>query len=312
MLYKIIGFILIGYLCGNFSMSRIITSIKAKKGSLENVTDSSNSGNPGTMNMLRTQGAIAGVLTLIVDALKAAIPSLIAFYVFGGVGNMPYSKVALYVTGLSAILGHVFPVFYRFKGGKGIACSVGVFFVANPLVSLCITFVSLIFFLVVKIGSLTSFLFILSSAVFETFYQDNYLYLELMIVVWVIIVIDLWAHRNNIKKLFLKSERIASLQEGVKKDIEKIRAKKQARYENLENKKNDDLINSYNEKKEKINDRYAKKENKLKEKYESKENRISKRQVKVEKKYDKKASRVVKKADKKVEKIKKFVSSEKK
>ena len=309
MIYKIIGFILLGYLCGNFSISRIITSIKAKKGNVATKEDSTNSGNPGTMNMLRTQGATLGVVTLVVDAIKAAIPALIAFYVFGGVGNMPYSKIALYITGLSAVLGHIFPVFYGFKGGKGIASSVGVFFVANPIFSLCTFGACLIFFLFVKIGSLTSFLFILSSAVFETFWDKNYEVIELIIFVWLIIVVDLWAHRNNIKKLFLKSERIASLQEGVKKDIDKIRAKKQAKVKNLENKKNDDLVQSYNEKKEKINDRYVKKENKLKEKYETKENKIVKKQNKVTNKYDKKAVKVVKKADKKVEKIKKFVSS---
>lgn len=308
MLYKIIGFILLGYLCGNFSISRIITSIKIKKGVLIAKDEANNSGNPGTMNMLRTQGAMMGVLTLIVDAVKAAVPSLIAFYVFGGVNALPYSKIALYVTGFSAVLGHIFPVFYGFKGGKGIASSVGVFFVANPIFSLCVFGASLIFFIFVKIGSLTSFLFILSSAVFETFREQNYQVVELLVFVWLIIIFDLWAHRVNIKKLFLKSERIASLQDGVKKDIEKIKAKKQARVENLENKKNDDLVQAYNEKREKINGKYAKKESKLKQKFESKENKIVKRQNKVTTKYDKKAVKVVEKADKKVEKIKKFVS----
>ena len=312
MYFKILGFILLGYLCGNFNFARIITKIKAKKqvNSGESI-DNAGSGNPGTMNMLRTHGAISGVVTLIADALKSAIPALVAFYVFGGLSNMPDSKIALYITGLFAILGHIYPVFYNFKGGKGIACTVGVFFVANPIAALCIFAVCLIFFIFVKIGSLTSFLFIFSFAVFETFWNKNFLVLEFVILIWVIIALDVWAHRQNIKRLFLKSERIASLQEGVKKDIEKIRARKVSKMENLESKKNEDLKNEFNEKKEKIDKKYAKKENKLQQKFESKENKINKRQTKVSTRYENKENKAVKKVDKKVARIEKFIQNDK-
>ncbi len=311
MYYKIIGFILLGYLCGNFSFSRIVTKIKSKNDNKKEDITQNGSGNPGTMNMLRTQGALWGMLTLIFDALKSAIPSIIAFYVFGGLSNMPYSKIAIYITGLSAVVGHIYPVFYGFKGGKGIASSVGVFFVANPIVSLCILACCVIFFLFVKIGSLTSFLFIFSFAVFETFWEKNFLVPEIIILLWLIILLDVFAHRQNIKKLFLKSERITSLQEGVKKDVERLKAKKQNKIENIETKKQEKLIEKYNTKKEMMGKKFEKKGRKLDRKFDKREEKLNKKQAKTSNKYDKKANKLLKKTDKKVAKIQKFIESSK-
>jgi glycerol-3-phosphate acyltransferase PlsY len=110
------------YFIGNISFAIIIS--KKKNGDITKV----GSGNPGTMNMLRTYGFKLGFLTLVLDTLKGAIPSLIGLLIFG--------KVGLYTAGLSAILGHIFPVVRKFKGGKGIACTLGVFLVADPSILL--------------------------------------------------------------------------------------------------------------------------------------------------------------------------------
>ena len=117
--------ILFSYFIGNISWARIIS--RKNNGDITK----SGSGNPGTMNMLRTYGAKNAVLTLVLDMLKGVIPALAGKLLFRYVGLN--EDIGLYVAGFSAIFGHMFPVIYKFKGGKGVATSLGVFMVANPL-----------------------------------------------------------------------------------------------------------------------------------------------------------------------------------
>lgn len=91
------------------------------------------SGNPGTMNMFREFGWGIAALTFFLDAFKGGIPALISYfvfknYVFAGTGII-VSDVTRYLCGLFVIIGHIFPVFYKFKGGKGIASSLGLFWI---------------------------------------------------------------------------------------------------------------------------------------------------------------------------------------
>ncbi|MBR5226879.1 MAG: glycerol-3-phosphate acyltransferase, partial [Clostridia bacterium] len=91
------------YLIGNFSFARIISH---KKNS--DITKLG-SGNPGTMNMLRNFGIKSGALTLVLDAVKGALPALLGFLAFGGTAGGGMAYVGLYIGGLGAILGHNFP-----------------------------------------------------------------------------------------------------------------------------------------------------------------------------------------------------------
>ena len=118
--------VIISYFIGNISFARVFARLK--KGDITK----SGSGNPGTMNMLRTYGFKLALLTLILDACKGAIPSLIGMFLFKSEGAT-MSIIGLYVGGISAIIGHIYPLIYKFKGGKGIATTIGVFAVANPL-----------------------------------------------------------------------------------------------------------------------------------------------------------------------------------
>ena len=91
------------------------------------------SGNPGTMNMFRTFGWGIGVLVFLLDAFKGGIPAVISYFVFQGVyfegTTVLVSDLTRYLCGVFVIIGHIFPCFSRFKGGKGIASTLGLFWI---------------------------------------------------------------------------------------------------------------------------------------------------------------------------------------
>ena len=155
---------LLSYLLGGISVARLIT----KKGDSGGI-NTQGSGNPGTMNMLRTHGIVMGLFTLLCDALKGVIPALFGLLYFGNFVDIQFGYVALYTFGLFAVIGHVFPIYFKFKGGKGIATTFGIFMVADPIASSIlfgILFVTLYF---IKIGSIVSLLFIVIDAIVQMF-----------------------------------------------------------------------------------------------------------------------------------------------
>ena len=122
---------LFSYLIGNVNFARIISKIKNRDITKEG------SGNPGTMNMSRTFGLKIGLLTFVLDILKGTLPTLATRLIFNNViflhSTLKVYLMAQYIAGFFVVLGHIFPIIYRFKGGKGIACTVGVFLVTQPL-----------------------------------------------------------------------------------------------------------------------------------------------------------------------------------
>ncbi len=265
--------VLLGYLLGNISISRLIKKDITKSGS----------GNPGTMNMLRTYGLKMGILTLFCDALKAAIPALVGRYVLFP-GNEYLSVIAMFVGGFSAVIGHMYPALYNFRGGKGIASTIGMFIVANPLLALAILVADLIFFLIVKIGSLASMFFIIIFAVVHTFIsgiQYNYV---AMILMWVVVIIDVVAHRTNFIRLFANEERLINFKESVKKDLERVEDKK------LE--KLDDLKEKEEELKEHLQEKLEKKEEAIKSKHAKSMKKVAKKRVKLQQRYNWKVQQI--------------------
>jgi glycerol-3-phosphate acyltransferase PlsY len=241
------------YLLGGISIARLITK-KKQDGNIIN----QGSGNPGTMNMMRTHGVFMGVFTLLCDALKGFLPALFGSLYFDGYnGGLKY--IALFLFGLCAVLGHIYPIYYKFKGGKGIATTIGVFAVADPLTSgvlFLIMFVTLYF---IKIGSVVSLLYIVIQATVQMFreYSDgNWI---MYIIMWVMIFIDILAHRKNLERLVENKENPADLQEGLQKDIQKLREKKQAKLE--KNKQKHEKIKEKYERK--ITDKHNKVNKKL-------------------------------------------------
>lgn len=118
----------VSYFIGCFNFAVLISKIKHKD--IRNV----GSGNPGTMNMSRTFGFKIGLINFLCDALKGAIPVLCGYFIFRGCvfegTQFVASDFARYFFGLFAVIGHIFPVTMKFKGGKGIATTLGLFWCA--------------------------------------------------------------------------------------------------------------------------------------------------------------------------------------
>ena len=158
------------------------------------------SGNPGATNVLRSGKRSAAVLTLALDALKGTLPVLAALWFAPqfGFGNGTVAAV-----GLAAFLGHLWPVFFRFKGGKGVATAAGVLLAFNPLLGLATLATWIIVALFFRYSSLAS----LAAAAFAPFYQlliwdaDAY---ALAIAAMSLLLV--WRHQGNIRKLLAGTE----------------------------------------------------------------------------------------------------------
>ena len=194
-------YILLGlgaYLLGNISSARMVA--KSKKDDITKY----GSGNPGTLNTWRAFGFWAGVLTFVLDMLKGLIPTLVAYLTFGKISGCS-AEIAMYVAGFSVVLGHIYPVAFKFKGGKGIATSVGVFLVANWWVALIVFAVMIIGMLFVKYASIFTIGFVVAMSIVEICLCSplnwvNYIFIS------GILALVLYAHRSNIKKLLTGKE----------------------------------------------------------------------------------------------------------
>ena len=189
--------LIIAYLLGNISPSTLLAKAKGidihKEGS----------GNAGTTNALRVMGKKAGVITLVVDVLKGTIAVLIGFLLAGSAGE------AWCV--LAVFCGHVWPVFYKFKGGKGVATAFGALLGLNPLMALLTLLIVVIAVPISKrmsVGSITGavvFPFI------SMFMERDFLYIGI-----VLAIIILVKHRANIKRLLQGKEPVMSIFEKKK------------------------------------------------------------------------------------------------
>jgi len=262
---KFILLIICSYLLGSISVARMITSRKNKN----NDITTQGSGNPGTMNMLRNHGVVLGFTTLICDALKGAIPAIIGAFVLFPESEI-LSIIALYASGLAAVIGHMFSIFYGFKGGKGIATTFGVFMVANPLLGVILFVIDFVLFYFIKIGSVASMLFIVPFGIINTFISDVSSSYTAMILMWLIIIFDVFAHKQNFIRLFANEERLTSFKEGVKKDIERVKQRKKNKLAEINeyyDEKHTKQEEKYNKKLEKSILKAKKKKEKLKRKY---------------------------------------------
>ncbi|MBQ3047508.1 MAG: glycerol-3-phosphate acyltransferase [Clostridia bacterium] len=201
--WKFLVLIIGSYLLGNIFFARIIS--KAKKYDISK----SGSGNPGTMNMLRNLGFAIGLLTLVLDMLKGVIPALVGYYLFGGPAAGINAYIGLFTGGLSSLIGNIFPVFYKFKGGKGAAVVYGMYFVASPMMGLIIFVCGFLYLLVFHYASLLSFFMITTFTIYEAYVlgiingSGN---IAISILLFVIFCLVFFAHRQNIFKLLVGKE----------------------------------------------------------------------------------------------------------
>lgn len=197
--------LVVGYLIGNINFARIFSWMFAKK----DIT-TVGSKNPGTMNMLRTRGFGEAFLTLIMEAIKSGGPAIACYFLFEhyfvGFGNLAY-----FLAAFGAILGHCFPVFYKFKGGKGVACTFGMFVFHPDLwwVSLIMFALCFILFFFIDYPFVISLTFILTLSIYATclFAIEQVMwFIPLIVIIWLNFLLIVILHRGNIKRLLSGTE----------------------------------------------------------------------------------------------------------
>ncbi len=164
------------------------------------------SGNAGATNAFRVLGKPIGVLVLILDVLKGYLAVYIAVFqevIEPGSESWMIFRIGL---GLVAILGHVFPLFAGFRGGKGVAAMTGVGLALHPLSALAAIGVYLVVFLVTRISAMGSLLAVLSYPIWVILVFESE-YLSVKIFSLVVVVLVLITHRSNIRRLILKEEK---------------------------------------------------------------------------------------------------------
>jgi glycerol-3-phosphate acyltransferase PlsY len=165
----------------------------------------------GTTNMLRAVGKKAAAITLICDILKGVISILIAI-AFGKIFKDANGALLVQIAGVAVILGHTFPIFFKFKGGKGVATSLGVLIMSNWQIGLICLVFALILIILTQMVSVGSIAAAVLYPVLTLFIPQNYIvpgsYLIYSIVLAVIIIFN---HRENVKRLLNGTENKISL-----------------------------------------------------------------------------------------------------
>lgn len=198
---------IIAYLLGSISFSVIFSKKMAgfdvrQKGS----------GNAGTTNVLRSVGKKAAVFTLICDVLKGVVAILIACLV-GKIVKDLNNSLLVQIAGIAVIIGHTFPIFFGFKGGKGIATSLGVLLVTNWNIGLiCLVFALVLMALtrIVSLGSIAAAILfpVLVLCMSTNVYISNAYIAEGNYIIYAIIlaVLVVFNHRANVKRLLNGTE----------------------------------------------------------------------------------------------------------
>ena len=168
------------------------------------------SGNAGTTNVMRVGGFLPGALTFLCDALKGFIACFAGKLVFEKVfeNGEEWAVYGAFICGVACMLGHVFPIFFQFKGGKGIATSVGIFAVCCPIAIVIGLTVFAICVLLIKIVSLSSIIATFTVVTLTiVFYNDSALFWPQAVLAIIMGVIVILKHLENIKRLIAGTEK---------------------------------------------------------------------------------------------------------
>lgn len=181
-----------GYLLGN-----VQTAIFISRGKYHDDVRSHGSGNAGTTNMIRVYGMKPGLLTFVGDFLKGILAVLLGRLLLGQLGG--------YLAGMSAVLGHCFPVFYGFRGGKGVAASFGIAWISNVPCALITTAAIVILFLLwkrISVCSLIGMIVYLVSAILLCPNDPM-----LAVLAFVLLILVYVRHKDNIVRLMHGEEK---------------------------------------------------------------------------------------------------------
>ena len=188
---------IVSYFVGNVTFARVISKIN------HGDVTKSGSGNPGTLNTWRTFGFWPGVFTFLLDMAKGLVVCLLAYLLSNFMGTN--REIALYIAGFFVVLGHIFPIIFKFKGGKGIATSVGVFLVANPLVGGILLVVMIVSMLFIKYASICTLLYVTIMSIVEICLNFPPLWINYILISGILLLV-VYAHRKNIYRLLTGKE----------------------------------------------------------------------------------------------------------
>lgn len=181
----------VAYILGSIPFGLIFVKLSGR-GDVRNV----GSGNIGATNVLRTGSKPLAIVTLLADALKGALPVLLATYL-----GMDGFEVAC--IGFTAVVGHVFPIWLRFKGGKGVATALGVYFALSPLLGALIVVIWLLAARIFRISSLSAliamFMAPILTAVIRTPVETTILGIAIYLLIF-------WTHMDNIRRIMKGEE----------------------------------------------------------------------------------------------------------
>jgi len=182
--------IIFAYLLGSVSSAIILTRLLGLQD-----PRSVGSGNPGATNVLRYGGKKVAALTLVGDIVKGVIPVLIAHM-------LSVSSLVMATVMLAAFLGHLFPVYFNFKGGKGVATALGVLTTYDPLLGLVLIGAWLLTALITRISSLSALVATAAAPVFMVWKGDPQ---PIVLATVLIVALIFWRHKANIQRI-LKGE----------------------------------------------------------------------------------------------------------
>ncbi len=199
--------LVIAYLIGSINFSIILS----KKMAGFDVREKG-SGNAGSTNMLRSVGKKAAAITLICDILKGIVAILIAI-ILGNIINGVNRELLVQIAGVAVVVGHTFPVFFGFKGGKGVATALGVLLISNWQIGLICLVFALVLMALTRIVSLGSCAAAVLFPVLTLFINENYTVLTqekngntYFIYSLILAIIVLYNHRSNIKRILNGTE----------------------------------------------------------------------------------------------------------
>ncbi len=190
MLFDVL-WILAAYLLGSISSAIIVCRLMGLPD-----PRSEGSGNPGATNVLRIGGKKAAAITLFGDMLKGYIPVALAVYV-------QLDALTIILIGMAAFIGHLWPIFFRFEGGKGVATQLGVLFGLNPVIGAFAGAVWLLIAKGLKISSLAALIAMALAPIFVWFWSAS---LEWTVGVTLMSIILIWRHKSNITRLLSGEE----------------------------------------------------------------------------------------------------------
>ncbi len=199
--------LLIAYVIGSINFSVIFS----KKFAGFDVREKG-SGNAGSTNMLRSVGKGAAALTLICDILKGVVAISIAI-ILGNMFKDTNKELLVQIAGIAVVIGHTFPIFFGFKGGKGVATSLGILLMSNWQIGLICLVFALILMILTRMVSLGSCAAAVLFPVLTLFINDNYTVLTegkngttYFIYSLILAIIVLFNHRSNIKRILNGTE----------------------------------------------------------------------------------------------------------